>query len=168
VSQQQGRPANSLVCPMALREKKKHSGWLFFSGRPGQHACLTPSRRGGIYIGIILFVLWLVFGNIPNASSSSRSGIGGKLRSQALRLTNSITDVDIYGPEPPPHKQRPLPPSKSAIAPLRSWENGVPETTVHGISGGKSFITFALQLHPLASLNFVLLQAGHSWITSSL
>lgn len=142
---------------MALREKQKYTGWLVFSGRLGQHAWLTPSRRGGIYIGIILFVLWLIFGNNPNASPSSSSGFGGKLRSQALRLTNSITDADIYGPEPLPHKQRPLHPSMSAIAPLRSWENGVPETTVHGISGGKSPSTFTLQLRPLASLNFVLL-----------
>jgi hypothetical protein len=123
---------------MALREKKRHTGWRVFSGRPGQNTLLTPTRRGGIYIAIMVFMLWLVFGRNSSTASSSSSDFGGKLRNQALRLTNSITDEAIYGPEPAPRKHRPAHPSKSAIAPLRSWENGVPETTVHGISGGKS------------------------------
>lgn len=122
---------------MALREKKKHSGWRVFSGRPGLDALLTASRRGGIYTAVIVFMLWLIFAPNSSTVSSPSPGFGGKLRNQALRLTNSITDEDIYGPEPAPRKHRPPPPSDSAIAPLRSWGNGVPETTVHGISGGK-------------------------------
>ena len=129
---------------MVLREKtNKSSGWRILSSRPGQHSLLTPSRRGGIYVGIIVFLLWLVLGSDTNTESSSSPGFGGKIRNQALRLTNSIKDEDIYGPEPAPHKQRPLHPSNSAIAPLRSWENGVPESTVHGISGGKLFSPFS-------------------------
>lgn len=123
---------------MALREKTPSSGWRSFSGsgrstRDGG-SFLTPNRRGAIYITLTLFFVWLVFGH---GADDSAPALTSSLRNQAVRLTGGVLDEEIYGPPIPKHKQRPLHPQNSAFVPLHSWKDGVPETTMHGLSGGE-------------------------------
>lgn len=122
---------------MALREKTPSSGWRSFSGRGTgtRDSFLTPNRRGAIYISLTLFFLWLVFGRGDDEIAPTK--FTSSLRNQAVRLTGGVLDEEIYGPPIPKHKQRPLHPQNSAFVPLHSWKDGVPETTVHGLSGGE-------------------------------
>lgn len=121
---------------MALREKTPSSGWRSFSSRGTRDSFLTPNRRGAIYISLTLFFLWLVFGRRGDELSTPTT-LTSSLRNQAVRLTGGVLDEEIYGPPVPKRKQRPLHPQNSAFVPLHSWKDGVPETTVHGLSGGE-------------------------------
>lgn len=149
---------------MALREKSKARGWRVFAGssqRDQQEPILSPRRRGALYLTVVLLALWILFGRSSSGSGTSSGTISNSLRNQAMRLTSSVTDQDIYGPPVVPLKQRPLHPAKSSMAPLRSWTYGVPESTVHGISGG-AFASKSLMC--IRKLN-ELFQAGPSWTT---
>ncbi|KAF8315003.1 hypothetical protein DL93DRAFT_2057788 [Clavulina sp. PMI_390] len=139
---------------MALREKQVPGSRVFAGGEP----FLNRSRRGAVYLAILFFCVWLFLGSSSSSVSSTSTRITSKLKNQALRLTSPITDEEIYGPPVLPPQPRPLPPKDSAIAPLRSWEHGVPETTVHGISGGEYSVD---GVAPLSHLSFIL-HAGWS------
>lgn len=141
---------------MALREKEKTSPPSIRS------SFLTPTRRGGIYLSITLFILYLIFGtsstSSPSSYSSSISSSTTKLKNQVSRLTSSISDEDIYGPPIEKTKQRPLHPENSAFVPLVNWEKGVPETVVHGVSGGKLTITIFIPPPTVALIDILFLR----------
>ena len=124
---------------MVLREKAiRAPAWRSFTSRrdsSDNSSFLTPSRRGAFYIALFLFVIWAIVGRNSSESSFSSGSVTSKLKQTAYGLGGNL-DPEIFGPPIQKRGQRPLQTTVSTLTPLTLWNDGVPETTVHGLNGG--------------------------------
>lgn len=128
---------------MVLREKSPSSrGWRTASSKPGltdNIASFAPRPRNAVFFGFLLLFLWIVLGNDPSDDLPySAASVASTIREKA-GLGSSLDDMDpeLFGPPVKNLEQRPLHPATSKLDTAVSWKDGVPETTVHGLNGGR-------------------------------